>query len=40
MAYLPGPDELVAMLGTSGFVDVTRTPLAGGAAQLLVGTRR
>jgi demethylmenaquinone methyltransferase/2-methoxy-6-polyprenyl-1,4-benzoquinol methylase len=40
MAYLPGPDELVAMLRSSGLEDVTRTPLAGGASQLLVGTRR
>jgi demethylmenaquinone methyltransferase/2-methoxy-6-polyprenyl-1,4-benzoquinol methylase len=39
MAYLPPPDELVAMLRAAGFVDVTRSALAGGAAQLLAGTR-
>ena len=40
MAYLPGPDRLVAMLGEAGFVAVERIPLGGGVAQLLVGTRR
>ncbi len=40
MAYLPPPHELVAMLGTAGFADAARTLLAGGAAQLLTGTRR
>lgn len=39
MAYLPPPDELAAMLRTSGFDGVDRTALAGGVAQLLVGTR-
>jgi len=39
MAYLPRPDELVAMLRAAGFGEVARTTLAGGAAQLLVGTR-
>jgi demethylmenaquinone methyltransferase/2-methoxy-6-polyprenyl-1,4-benzoquinol methylase len=39
MAYLPPPAELVAMLRTSGFDDAARAELAGGAAQLLVGTR-
>ncbi len=39
MAYLPPPRELVAMLRAAGFDDVARTTLAGGAAQLLVGTR-
>ncbi|MGZ8585560.1 MAG: class I SAM-dependent methyltransferase, partial [Actinomycetota bacterium] len=39
MAYLPPPAELVAMVRAAGFADATRTPLAGGAAQLLVGTR-
>lgn len=39
MAYLPPPDELVAMLRAAGFDEVARTTLAGGAAQLLVGTR-
>jgi demethylmenaquinone methyltransferase/2-methoxy-6-polyprenyl-1,4-benzoquinol methylase len=40
MAYLPAPDELMAMLEESGFEGVARTPLGAGAAQLLVGTRR
>jgi demethylmenaquinone methyltransferase/2-methoxy-6-polyprenyl-1,4-benzoquinol methylase len=39
MAYLPPPDELLAMLRAAGFADVTRAALAAGAAQLLVGTR-
>ena len=39
-AYLPEPDRLVAMLRDGGFAGVERLPLAGGAAQLLVGTRR
>jgi demethylmenaquinone methyltransferase / 2-methoxy-6-polyprenyl-1,4-benzoquinol methylase len=39
MAYLPPPPELVAMLVAAGFADAARTPLAGGAAQLLTGTR-
>ena len=40
MAYLPAPTELIAMLGAAGFSDAERVPLAGGVAQLLVGTRR
>jgi demethylmenaquinone methyltransferase/2-methoxy-6-polyprenyl-1,4-benzoquinol methylase len=39
MAYLPPPDELVALLRDAGFVGVVRSALGGGAAQLLVGTR-
>lgn len=39
MAYLPPPDELVGMLRVAGFADEVRLPLAGGVAQLLVGTR-
>jgi demethylmenaquinone methyltransferase/2-methoxy-6-polyprenyl-1,4-benzoquinol methylase len=39
MAYLPGAERLIAMLRTAGFRDVERTALAGGVAQLLVGTR-
>ena len=39
-AYLPEPQRLVAMLVETGFADVQRFPLAGGAAQLLVATRR
>jgi demethylmenaquinone methyltransferase/2-methoxy-6-polyprenyl-1,4-benzoquinol methylase len=40
MAYLPPPADLVEMLRNAGFEDATRRPLAGGVAQLLVGTRR
>jgi demethylmenaquinone methyltransferase / 2-methoxy-6-polyprenyl-1,4-benzoquinol methylase len=40
MAYLPPPTELVEMLRRTGFADATRHSLAGGVAQLLVGTRR
>lgn len=39
MAYLPPAPELLAMLQDAGFPDASRLPLAGGAAQLLVGTR-
>jgi demethylmenaquinone methyltransferase/2-methoxy-6-polyprenyl-1,4-benzoquinol methylase len=39
MAYLPPSDELLAMLRAAGFGEVARATLAGGAAQLLVGTR-
>jgi demethylmenaquinone methyltransferase/2-methoxy-6-polyprenyl-1,4-benzoquinol methylase len=39
MAYLPSPAELVEMLRHAGFADASRRPLAGGVAQLLVGTR-
>jgi demethylmenaquinone methyltransferase/2-methoxy-6-polyprenyl-1,4-benzoquinol methylase len=39
MAYLPPPAELLGALRAAGFADASRTPLAGGAAQLLVGTR-
>lgn len=40
MAYLPPPTKLVEMLQRAGFADATRHSLAGGVAQLLVGTRR
>lgn len=40
VAYLPGPEELVAMVGAAGFTQVERILLPTGAAQLLVGTRR
>jgi demethylmenaquinone methyltransferase/2-methoxy-6-polyprenyl-1,4-benzoquinol methylase len=40
MAYLPPPARLVQMLEESGFGGVERIPLAAGAAQLLLGTRR
>jgi demethylmenaquinone methyltransferase/2-methoxy-6-polyprenyl-1,4-benzoquinol methylase len=39
MAYLPTAEELLDLLRAVGFDDVVRTQLAGGAAQLLVGTR-
>ena len=39
-AYLPEPGRLRSMLGDAGFVEVERIALGGGAAQLLVGTRR
>jgi demethylmenaquinone methyltransferase/2-methoxy-6-polyprenyl-1,4-benzoquinol methylase len=39
VAYLPPPDELVAMIGRAGFDRVERRLLSAGIAQLLVGTR-
>lgn len=39
VAYLPSPDELVAMLQRSGFDDVAHSQLTGGLTQLLVGSR-
>lgn len=39
-AYLPPPEEMLAMLRRAGFPDARRLPLSGGIAQLLVGTRR
>ncbi|MFM9070011.1 MAG: ubiquinone/menaquinone biosynthesis methyltransferase [Acidimicrobiaceae bacterium] len=39
VAYLPEPDQLVAMLKQSGFDDVKHTQLSGGLTQLLVATR-
>ena len=39
-AYLPEPERLLEMLGEAGFVQVERTALGGGVAQLLLGTRR
>ncbi|HEX6330008.1 MAG TPA: ubiquinone/menaquinone biosynthesis methyltransferase [Actinomycetota bacterium] len=38
-AYLPPARELLAGLRSTGFPDARRMSLAGGAAQLLVGTR-
>jgi demethylmenaquinone methyltransferase/2-methoxy-6-polyprenyl-1,4-benzoquinol methylase len=40
MAYLPASGELATFLRAAGFGDVQRFTLAGGVAQLLVGTRR
>jgi demethylmenaquinone methyltransferase / 2-methoxy-6-polyprenyl-1,4-benzoquinol methylase len=39
-AYLPSPDELVALLAEAGFTHCRRIVLGAGAAQLLIGTRR
>jgi demethylmenaquinone methyltransferase / 2-methoxy-6-polyprenyl-1,4-benzoquinol methylase len=39
VAYLPEPDQLIAMLKQSGFADATHTHLSGGLTQLLVATR-
>jgi demethylmenaquinone methyltransferase/2-methoxy-6-polyprenyl-1,4-benzoquinol methylase len=39
VAYLPEPDELVAMLRRAGFADGERSLLSVGIAQLLTGTR-
>jgi demethylmenaquinone methyltransferase / 2-methoxy-6-polyprenyl-1,4-benzoquinol methylase len=39
-AYLPEPERLLSMVREAGFGEVERFSLAGGAAQLLVATRR
>ncbi|WP_040493322.1 ubiquinone/menaquinone biosynthesis methyltransferase [Ilumatobacter nonamiensis] len=39
VAYLPDPDELLAMLRSAGFGDATHRQLSGGLTQLMVGTR-
>ena len=39
VAYLPPPDQLLAMLRSAGFTDIERRLLSGGVAQLIVGTR-
>jgi demethylmenaquinone methyltransferase/2-methoxy-6-polyprenyl-1,4-benzoquinol methylase len=39
LAYLPPPTQLVELMRTSGFDDLERCSLSGGAAQLLTGTR-
>jgi demethylmenaquinone methyltransferase / 2-methoxy-6-polyprenyl-1,4-benzoquinol methylase len=39
VAYLPEPDELVAMIAAAGFTDVRRTLLSVGISQLLTATR-
>jgi demethylmenaquinone methyltransferase/2-methoxy-6-polyprenyl-1,4-benzoquinol methylase len=39
VAYLPEPDEMVAMLRRSGFADAGHRLLSGGLTQQLVGTR-
>jgi demethylmenaquinone methyltransferase / 2-methoxy-6-polyprenyl-1,4-benzoquinol methylase len=39
VAYLPATDELLDLVRTAGFTDVSRTPLSGGIAQLIAATR-
>ena len=39
VVYLPESDEMCAMLGRAGFVDVQHQLLTGGISQLLTGTR-
>ncbi|HEX6569515.1 MAG TPA: ubiquinone/menaquinone biosynthesis methyltransferase [Acidimicrobiales bacterium] len=39
VAYLPGPDEMRAMIGGAGFTDVERRLLSGGVAQMITATR-
>lgn len=39
MAYLPPPEETVAMMRDAGFADAVRLTLSGGIAQILAGTR-
>jgi demethylmenaquinone methyltransferase / 2-methoxy-6-polyprenyl-1,4-benzoquinol methylase len=39
VAYLPEPDEMVAMLRRSGFADASHQQLTAGLTQLMVGTR-
>jgi demethylmenaquinone methyltransferase/2-methoxy-6-polyprenyl-1,4-benzoquinol methylase len=40
VAYLPEPEDLLAMIRAAGFDDVDRRLLSGGIAQLLTATRR
>jgi len=39
VAYLPEPEEMVAMLRRSGFADASHLLFSGGITQLLTGTR-
>jgi demethylmenaquinone methyltransferase/2-methoxy-6-polyprenyl-1,4-benzoquinol methylase len=39
VAYLPPPDELVALVRRAGFGSVAREPLSGGIAQLVTAVR-
>ncbi|HZM40774.1 MAG TPA: ubiquinone/menaquinone biosynthesis methyltransferase [Acidimicrobiales bacterium] len=39
VAYLPPPDEMLAMIAAAGFQGVERRLLSGGIAQLVTGTR-
>jgi demethylmenaquinone methyltransferase/2-methoxy-6-polyprenyl-1,4-benzoquinol methylase len=40
VAYLPPPEELLAMVAAAGFVDVDRRLLSVGIAQLITGARQ
>jgi demethylmenaquinone methyltransferase/2-methoxy-6-polyprenyl-1,4-benzoquinol methylase len=40
VAYMPPPDEMLAMIAAAGFQGVERRLLSGGIAQLVTGTRR
>lgn len=40
VAYLPAPDDLLAMVAGAGFVSVERTLLSTGISQLITATRR
>jgi demethylmenaquinone methyltransferase/2-methoxy-6-polyprenyl-1,4-benzoquinol methylase len=40
VAYLPEPDRLLGMVAEAGFVDVERTLLSTGIAQLITATRK
>ena len=39
LAYMPEPDEVIAMLRAAGFSDAKRTLFSGGIAHLFTGTR-
>lgn len=39
-AYLPEPDQLLALIDDAGFEDVRSRPLGLGVAQIITGTRR
>lgn len=39
VAYMPPPDEMLAMIAAAGFEGVERRLLSGGIAQLVTGTR-
>jgi demethylmenaquinone methyltransferase/2-methoxy-6-polyprenyl-1,4-benzoquinol methylase len=39
MAYLPPPEEMLAMLRAAGFPAARRLQLSGGITQLFVGVR-
>ena len=39
-AYLPPPDDLLALVEAAGFASVDRRTFTAGAVQLITGTRR